>query len=95
MLFRSKPNMMPIVGHQKLEEFYQGKSDTTYSLKWEPLFAKVSKSGDLGYTYGVWELVIKLEPENSRRGTYLTIWELQPDGQWKFVADTGNEGLGE
>lgn len=90
-----KPNMMPIVGHQKLEEFYQGKSDTTYSLKWEPLFAKVSKSGDLGYTYGVWELVIKLEPENSRRGTYLTIWELQPDGQWKFVADTGNEGLGE
>jgi ketosteroid isomerase-like protein len=90
-----KSNMMPIVGHQKLEEFYTGKSDSAYTLKWKPLFAKVSKQVDLGYTYGVWELFLKAEPENIRKGTYLTIWEHQPDGQWKFVLDTGNQGLGE
>ncbi|MDX9847753.1 MAG: hypothetical protein RBT74_12290 [Tenuifilaceae bacterium] len=90
-----KPNMMPIVGHQALEAFYQEKIDSTYTLQWDPSFAKVSKSGDLGYTYGVWELFLKAEPENIRRGTYLTIWEHQPDGNWKFVLDTGNQGVGE
>ena len=80
-----KANMMPIVGHQALEDFYQGKTDTTYTLQWEPLYAKVSKSGELGYTYGVWELFQKDDPGNIRKGTYLTIWERQSDGQWKFV----------
>lgn len=28
------------------------------------------------------------------RGTYVTIWE-KTDGIWKFVLDTGNQGLGE
>lgn len=88
-----KPNMMPIVGHKKLVEFYQGKSDSSNTLSWKPEFAKVSKSGDLGYTYGIWELYQKSDPNNKRRGTYLTIWERQPDGKWKFVLDTGNQGL--
>ena len=90
-----KPNIMPIVSHQALEDFYQGKTDTTYTLQWELLYAKVSKSGELGYTYGVWELFQKDDPGNIRKGTYLTIWERQSDGQWKFVLDTGNQGLGE
>jgi ketosteroid isomerase-like protein len=29
------------------------------------------------------------------KGTYLTIWEKQPDGSWKFVVDTGTQGLSE
>lgn len=90
-----KANMMPIVGHQALEAFYQGKIDSTFTLQWDPIFAKVSKSGDLGYTYGVWELYQKNDPESMRKGTYLTIWERQPDGRWKFGLDTGNQGLGE
>jgi ketosteroid isomerase-like protein len=90
-----KPNMLPIVGHLKLEEYFNGKTDTAYTLKWKPSFAKVSKSGDLGYTYGVWELFPKSEPVNIRKGTYLTIWERQANGEWRFVLDTGNQGLGE
>jgi ketosteroid isomerase-like protein len=90
-----KPNMYPIVGHEKLKESYQGKSDTTYVLTWEPQFARVAKSGDLGYTYGYWKLVPKAEPEKFSRGTYATVWHRQPDGQWKFVLDLGNQGLGD
>jgi ketosteroid isomerase-like protein len=29
------------------------------------------------------------------RGTYVTIWEKQKDGTWKFVMDTGTSGLPE
>lgn len=90
-----KPNMLPIVGHQNLKEFYRGKSDTAFTLKWAPEFVKVSKSGDLAYTYGFWELIEKGNPANTRKGTYLTIWEQQENGQWKFVLDTGNSGLGD
>jgi ketosteroid isomerase-like protein len=90
-----KPNMLPIVGHSMLEEHYKGKADTTFVLKWEPRYAKVSKSGDLGYSYGIWEAYIKSNPTEISKGTYLTVWERQADGQWKFIADTGNDGIGE
>lgn len=90
-----KPNMHPIVSRQVLETYYQGKSDTAFTLKWSPEFVKVSKSGDLAYTYGFWELIEKEHPDSKRKGTYLTIWEKQNDGRWKFVLDTGNSGLGE
>ncbi len=90
-----KPNMQPILSHQVLETYYQGKSDTAFTLKWAPEFVKVSKSGDLAYTYGFWELLEKDNPDNPKKGTYLTIWERQENGQWKFVLDTGNSGLGE
>lgn len=90
-----KPNMFPIVGYEKLTESYRGKSDTTFVLTWEPQFARVAKSGDLGYTYGYWKLVPKADPNNISRGTYATVWQRQPDEQWKFVLDLGNQGLGD
>ena len=30
-----------------------------------------------------------------QRGTYVTIWKKDADGTWKWVLDSGNEGLGE
>ena len=32
--------------------------------------------------------------EVTREGTYVTIWKKDADGNWKFVLDTGNQGLG-
>ena len=90
-----KPNMYPIVGHAELQKSYEGKADTAFVLTWEPQFARVAQSGDLGYTYGYWKLVPKNNPEKFSRGTYATVWQRQPNGEWKFVLDLGNQGLGE
>jgi len=90
-----KPNMFPIVGHKELAKHYINKTDSSFVLTWEPKFARVSKSGDLGYTYGYWEFHMKSNPQKIERGTYVTIWQRQENGQWKFVLDTGNDGLGE
>jgi ketosteroid isomerase-like protein len=90
-----KPNMYPIVGHEKLHEHYNGKADSTFVLTWEPKFARVAKSGDLGYTYGYWQFYLKSQPDSIEKGTYATVWQRQPNGQWKFILDLGNEGLGE
>jgi len=27
------------------------------------------------------------------KGTYITIWQKQANGNWKFVLDTGTQGL--
>lgn len=90
-----KPNRYPIVGHEKLREHYNGNTDTSFVLTWEPKFARVAKSGELGYTYGYWEIYLKAKPEEVSKGTYATVWQRQSDGEWKFVLDLGNEGLGE
>jgi ketosteroid isomerase-like protein len=88
-----RPNSMPVIGVNAIDYISQ-ENDTSYSMSWEPRGGSVAKSGELGYTYGVY--LIKFKNKDSvLKGTYLSIWKKQPDGKWKFVMDTGNEGLGE
>ena len=85
-----KPNRMPIAGKLSLIKSYEGKSDSGIVLTWIPAKAIIAKSGELGYTYGFWTYVVQ---SDTTRGTYLTVWKKDANGQWKFIADTGNEGL--
>ncbi|OFX85805.1 MAG: hypothetical protein A2W99_05460 [Bacteroidetes bacterium GWF2_33_16] len=90
-----KPNSYPIVGIEALKQSYIGKSDSTYKLTWKPSYAKIARSGELGYTYGIW-VVEFLAGENkghTEQGTYATVWEKNEKGEWRFVLDTGNDGL--
>ena len=86
-----KPHHMPIEGKQSLIESYVGRSDSNMVLTWKPVKALLAQSGELGYTYGLWTIVSQ---NDTARGTYLTIWKKDDKGKWKFIADTGNEGLG-
>jgi uncharacterized protein (TIGR02246 family) len=64
------------------------------SLRWEPTFAAVSRSGDLGYTTGKSKRR-SLDTDGQmteRDGRYLTIWRKQQDGSWKVEIDVGNSG---
>lgn len=85
-----KPNRMPIVGKQSLIKSYEGKSDSGLVLTWKPAKAVIAESGELGYTYGFWTFNAQ---GDTSRGTYLTIWRKDASGQWKYMADTGNDGL--
>ena len=91
-----RPNSYPIEGIDKIKESL-GDSDTSFTLTWSPLYAAVSESLELGYTYGIYELTIKGKEANPQvhKGTYLTIWKKDKYGNWKFVLDTGNAGLEE
>ena len=40
-------NSFPSTGKETLKERFAGKSDTAFILSWEPLFEKISESGDL------------------------------------------------
>lgn len=90
-----RENSMPVVGKAAFGDFYKDFDDTQMTLVWEPLFADISASGDLGYSYGIYTMTIKSDSLKTEKGTYLSIWKKDSTGSWKFVVDTGNEGIGE
>ena len=84
-----RPNHPPIIGANAIE-YLTEINDSSYTLTWEPSSAQVSISGDLGYSYGIYKLELQ---DTTLHGTYVSIWK-QKDGKWKFILDTGNEGIG-
>jgi ketosteroid isomerase-like protein len=87
-----RDNGYPLVSKDSLISLFSKRSDSTFTLSWRPVYEKVAKSGEQGYTYGFYKRTIKSTGAVSR-GTYVTIWEKQKNGNWKFVMDTGTEGL--
>jgi ketosteroid isomerase-like protein len=61
------------------------------SLRWQPISAEISNSGDLGYTVGSYVMNRTDEKGSVILGTgkYLTVWRLQKDRSWKVEFDTG------
>lgn len=61
-----------------------------FRLIWGATYADVSAAGDLGYTLGIWHRETPAEGATDLRistGMFLTIWQRQSDGAWKFVID--------
>jgi ketosteroid isomerase-like protein len=87
-----RDNSFPAKGKKTLSERFAGKSDTSFVLSWDPLYEKISESGELGYTYGIHSTIDKATGQITK-GTYITVWLKQADGSWKFVLDTGTQGL--
>jgi ketosteroid isomerase-like protein len=84
-----RPDYLPIVGADAID-FLSQINDTTFKLTWTPTKGGISKSGDLGYTYGVYELTTA---DTILKGTYVNVWKKQSDGAWKFIVDSGNPGI--
>ncbi|MGA9767839.1 MAG: nuclear transport factor 2 family protein [Blastocatellia bacterium] len=59
-------------------------------LTWQPIYADVSASGELGYTTGPWEFR-RNGPDDKEvaHGNFVSLWKKQADGTWKVVVDTG------
>jgi len=87
-----KKESRPIEGKVNIEKLYKAQDLKDYVLTWKPIKATVSKSADIAYTYGIYEYRTK-GAKILKKGTYVTIWEKQKDGNWKWVLDSGNEGL--
>lgn len=77
----------PIRGGAAIREAMTGDG----TLRWEPFFADISESSDLGYTLGEYAYTVtdSLGVLRTSTGYYVSIWKRQPDGGWKFVFDSG------
>ncbi|HRD58733.1 MAG TPA: hypothetical protein PK504_11820 [Ferruginibacter sp.] len=86
-----RANHLPIAGADAID-FLLAQNDSGYTMNWRPENAFVSASADLGYTYGVYA-IHPATIDTVLYGTYVSIWKKQQNGQWKFVLDSGNEGI--
>ena len=83
---------IPVHGRINIYDNMKANQDS-YTLNWSPQYAEVSKSGELGYTWGTYTLTFTNDAgeEQKSYGKYLNIWKKQQDGSWKVSVDMGNE----
>ena len=81
----------PIAGKKAIVESLAPQKAGT--LAWTPREEMISRSRDLGCTWGTYEYWTTGTNGQSRvsRGKYVTVWRKQPDGSWKAIVDIGNQ----
>ena len=88
-----RPNHLPIAGADAVDFLIQ-QNDADFTMSWEPKNGVIARSGELGYTYGIYALKPSTR-DTIIYGTYVSIWKKEKGGTWKYVLDSGNEGIGE
>ena len=88
-----RPDAPPIAGADAVD-YLIAFNDTAYTMTWKPTSGVVAASGELGYTYGLYEIRPSVK-DTILYGTYVSIWKRPADGKWKFVLNSGTEGIGE
>ncbi len=86
ILFR--PTAVP--GKKWMQEHPLPPSTARPLLSWQPIFAAVSRAGDLGYTTGPWQFKQDIKDAKAVAfGNFMTVWKKQANGTWKFALDLG------
>jgi ketosteroid isomerase-like protein len=75
----------PFVGKDAIKD---GIGKVKYTWISQPDFGDISRSGDLGYTYGTYELGSD-KSEKVEKGNYMRIWR-SDNGEWKIVLEVTN-----
>lgn len=70
----------------KAQVYFENKDELQASLAWEPVFAKISKSGDWGFTSGP---SVYNDNDKTSYGQYLSVWKVNRRGVWKLALDIG------
>jgi len=74
----------PVVGIDSIQAYF---SDKPYLSAWKPLEGRVSKAGDLGYTYGSYIVRNSNKQSGDEKGYYLHGWRRDASNRWKLVAE--------
>jgi ketosteroid isomerase-like protein len=69
----------PVVGKEAIVRAMGGPT----TIHWMPVSAGVARSGDLGYSYGMYDAA-------NERGNYVRVWSRGTSGEWKLVLDITN-----
>lgn len=60
------------------------------TINWEPVYADISRAGDLGYTTGPYAITDNTPQQRpSKHGYFFSVWKKQDDGNWKVMLDLG------
>jgi ketosteroid isomerase-like protein len=73
----------------KGKAWYRARPKSPAMLAWEPAFADVSASNDLGYTTGPWAFCPDSTAAPSAFGHYVSVWKRGADREWEVAIDVG------
>ena len=76
-----------LIGPQEIGDNMLAAFGSGFRLSWEPARAEISHGGKIGYTWGRYHSDFN---GKAHEGTYVTVWEKQPDGTWKVLFDTAD-----
>jgi len=78
-----------IKGKPDIAKYFDENPKVYEKFTWLPDFIEVSDSGDLGYTYGAYELAFHDKDDKlvEAGGIFHTVWKRQADGKWRYVWD--------
>jgi len=85
------PGAPPAYGKESILALVKkNRSQPGFSLSWEPVKAIVASSGDLGYTYGSFQLAFNNTDSTTvnRSGNYVCIWKKDMGSSWKCVVES-------
>jgi ketosteroid isomerase-like protein len=76
-------------GKEAIKDYFENQTLSDVKLVWVPDFIEVSRSGDLGYTYGKFNFSAIDTTGNKieAQGIFHSVWKRQADGNWRFVWD--------
>jgi ketosteroid isomerase-like protein len=77
----------PIRGIEAIAKSF-GPQIPGFVLNWEPEFARVADSGELGYTLGHFQ-ALDAEGKVLNKGTYTSVWKKNAAGAWRWLIDVG------
>jgi uncharacterized protein (TIGR02246 family) len=89
------PNAPIASDKQSIRGVWASLLGTGASLSWQASKVEVSRSGDLAYVQGVYQLTSKdaRGRATADNGKFVEVWKKQADGKWKTVADIFNSDL--
>jgi ketosteroid isomerase-like protein len=71
------------------KEWTAAQPETPGVLIWEPSYAEISGSGDLGFTTGPYVYKTLRDSADGDYGQFFSLWKKQNDGTWKVLLDAG------
>jgi len=84
------PDAAPLEGREVVRIHFAASPQTI--LDWQPGGAEISEAGDLGYTWGTFEMrgqVADGKIQNTY-GKYVSVWKKQSDGTWRIALHSNN-----
>lgn len=89
------PNAPLAQDKQAIRAVWAGMLGLGDSVSWHPTKVEVSRSGDLAYVMGAYQMTSTdaAGKPAADRGKFVEIWKKQADGGWKTVADIFNSDL--
>jgi ketosteroid isomerase-like protein len=79
-----RPGVLPQVGESRVLAYLAGQPRYTLS---DSRYAESARSGDLGYTWGTYQLARRGAGAKVEEGFYARVWTRQRDGQWQVALD--------